>query len=128
MSSPTSPSLSEQLAAWAVGVRFDDLPAEVVEHTRLRILDVVGLALAGHDTPFGASVRAAVTRASAVRSSTLGTISAASTPMMTSTTISSIRVKPRDACVVRRRRALRKRKRVEVFTSASLGRVGSRES
>ena len=61
MNDPTSPSLSEQLAAWVVGVRFDDLPAEVVEHTRLRILDVVGLALAGHDTPFGASVRAAVT-------------------------------------------------------------------
>jgi hypothetical protein len=41
------------------------------------------------------SVRAAVTRASSARSSMFGTISAASTPMMTSTTISSIRVKPR---------------------------------
>jgi hypothetical protein len=46
------------------------------------------------------SVRAAVTRASSARSSMLGTISAASTPMITSTTISSIRVKPR----LRRRR------------------------
>ena len=60
--SPTSAgSLSEQLAGWAAGVRFDDLPTEVVEHTRLRILDVIGLALAGHDTPFGTSVREAVT-------------------------------------------------------------------
>ena len=41
------------------------------------------------------AVRAAVTRASSVRSSTFGTISAASTPMMTNTTSSSIRVKPR---------------------------------
>lgn len=41
------------------------------------------------------SVLAAVTRASSARSSTLGTINAASTPMMTSTTISSIKVKPR---------------------------------
>ena len=39
--------------------------------------------------------RAAVERASSARSSTLGTTSAASTPMMTSTTISSISVKPR---------------------------------
>jgi 2-methylcitrate dehydratase PrpD len=53
-------SMGEQLAAWAVGVRFDDLPDEVLEHTRLRILDVIGLALAGHDTPFGTSVREAV--------------------------------------------------------------------
>ena len=45
-------------------------------------------------------MRAAVTRASSARSSMLGTISAARTPMITSTTISSIRVKPR----LRRRR------------------------
>jgi hypothetical protein len=38
---------------------------------------------------------AAVTRASSARSITFGTIKAASTPMMTSTTISSMSVKPR---------------------------------
>src|SRR3989344_5976761 len=48
------------------------------------------------------SVRAAVTRASSARSSTLGTIRAASRPMMTSTTINSIRVKPR--CTARAQR------------------------
>src|SRR5947207_32858 len=47
------------------------------------------------------SVRAAVTRASSARSSTLGTIRAASTPMMTRTTISSISVKPRWTAVRR---------------------------
>ena len=41
------------------------------------------------------SVLAAVARASSARSSTLGTIKAASTPMMTKTTMSSIKVKPR---------------------------------
>ena len=52
-------SFSERLAEWAVGVDYDDLPDEVIANTRLRVLDVIGLALAGHDTPFGASVRAA---------------------------------------------------------------------
>ena len=53
----------------------------------------------------GTSVRAAMTRASSARSSTLGTMSAARTPMMTSTTMSSIRVKP--AWMLRRARDLR---------------------
>ena len=52
--------LASQLALWAAAVRFEDLPADVVASTKLRILDVVGLALAGADTPFGASTRAAV--------------------------------------------------------------------
>jgi 2-methylcitrate dehydratase PrpD len=52
--------LASQLASWVSGVRFEDLPADVVESTKLRILDVLGLALAGADTAFGASTRAAV--------------------------------------------------------------------
>ena len=32
----------------------------VIEHTRLRVLDVFGLMLAGLGTPFGCSVREAV--------------------------------------------------------------------
>lgn len=50
-------SYSEKLAAWARGIEFADLPADVVETTKYRILDVLGLALAGLGTPFGASVR-----------------------------------------------------------------------
>lgn len=49
--------LSQQLAAWACCARFEDLPEDVVAATRLRVLDVIGLALAGLETPFGRSVR-----------------------------------------------------------------------
>jgi 2-methylcitrate dehydratase PrpD len=51
-------ALASQLADWVSQVRFEDLPPDVVETTKLRILDVVGLALAGADTRFGRSIRA----------------------------------------------------------------------
>ena len=60
------PSYSEQLADWACALRFEDLPADVVASTKDRVLDVMGLALAGLTTPFGA----AVTRACAALSAT----------------------------------------------------------
>jgi 2-methylcitrate dehydratase PrpD len=50
-------ALSADLAAWAARVSFADLPADVVRATKLRVLDVMGLALAGADTAFGRSVR-----------------------------------------------------------------------
>ena len=53
------PSYSEQLADWVLGVRFADLPADVVEATKYRVLDVIGLALAGLGTPFGESLKRA---------------------------------------------------------------------
>jgi len=53
------PSCSEQLAQWASSLRFDALPTDVIESTKLRILDVMGLALAGLGTDFGQSVRRA---------------------------------------------------------------------
>jgi len=49
--------IASDIARWAAGVSFDDLPADVVSATRLRVLDVIGLALAGSETPFGRSVR-----------------------------------------------------------------------
>lgn len=57
LSAPASHSL--ELARWAAGVTFDDLPADVVAATKLRVLDVIGLALAGAETDFGRSVHAA---------------------------------------------------------------------
>jgi 2-methylcitrate dehydratase PrpD len=51
--------LAAVLADWVSGVTFDELPADVVESTKLRILDVMGLALAGSETAFGRSTRAA---------------------------------------------------------------------
>ena len=49
--------LSGKLAEWTCATEFDDLPADVVESTRFRVLDVIGLALAGLGTAFGQSVR-----------------------------------------------------------------------
>jgi 2-methylcitrate dehydratase PrpD len=40
-----------------VGVKFEDLPEDVIASTKLRVLDVIGLALAGAETDFGRSVR-----------------------------------------------------------------------
>ena len=50
---------SLELGLWASRTTYDDLPADVVEATKLRVLDVIGLALAGAETPFGHSVREA---------------------------------------------------------------------
>lgn len=52
-----SAPLSTQLAQWAAGLNFNDLPPDIVAATKLRILDVIGLALAGAETNFGRSVR-----------------------------------------------------------------------
>ena len=49
--------ISSDLAQWAARVSFDDLPPDVVQATKRRVLDVIGLALAGAATPFGRSVR-----------------------------------------------------------------------
>lgn len=54
-------SRSEQLARWAHSLTFEDLPADVVQSTKVRILDVMGLTLAGLGTAFGRSVRDAAT-------------------------------------------------------------------
>jgi 2-methylcitrate dehydratase PrpD len=53
------PPLSAELAIWASSAGFEDLPEDVVEATKLRVMDVIGLALAGAETPFGRSTRAA---------------------------------------------------------------------
>jgi 2-methylcitrate dehydratase PrpD len=53
-------ALASRVAAWVSTVEYEDLPVDVVASTKLRILDVIGLALAGADTPFGASTRAAI--------------------------------------------------------------------
>jgi 2-methylcitrate dehydratase PrpD len=52
--------LSSDLATWASRVRFEDLPADVVEATKLRVMDVIGLSLAGAETTFGKSTRDAI--------------------------------------------------------------------
>src|SRR5262249_55227601 len=57
---PPMKTCADQLSRWVSGVRFEDLPSDVVDNTCLRVLDVFGLVLAGSGTPFGRSVREAV--------------------------------------------------------------------
>ena len=66
--------IASDLAQWASRLAFDDLPADVVRATKLRVLDVIGLALAGAPTAFGRSVRdAAVALSTAGRARIFGT-------------------------------------------------------
>jgi 2-methylcitrate dehydratase PrpD len=51
-------TLAGELAEWVARVRYEDLPADVVDATKLRIMDVLGLALAGAETRFGRAIRA----------------------------------------------------------------------
>lgn len=50
---------ARDLAAWSSSLSFADLPQDVVLATKLRVLDIVGLALAGAQTDIGRSMRAA---------------------------------------------------------------------
>jgi 2-methylcitrate dehydratase PrpD len=51
--------LARTLGDWASRVAFADVPADVIAATKRRTLDVVGLSLAGADTPFGRATIAA---------------------------------------------------------------------
>lgn len=48
---------SQVIAEWVRATRFEDLPEDLVADVRLRILDVIGLSIAGGATPFGVAVR-----------------------------------------------------------------------
>lgn len=52
-------ALAETLAGWAAGLRFEDLPEEVVADTRRRILDTLGIIAAASTTPQTQAVRTA---------------------------------------------------------------------
>jgi 2-methylcitrate dehydratase PrpD len=51
------PSLSQQAAHWIKNVQFSDLPEEVIEDTKLRVLDYIGLILAAASMPIGKTFR-----------------------------------------------------------------------
>lgn len=57
--------LSSELADWAIGFSLDAAPAEVIQNTRLRLLDVVGVMIASDAHPSVASARRAVADADA---------------------------------------------------------------
>jgi 2-methylcitrate dehydratase PrpD len=50
-------SLADDVAHWSSTLRFEDLPSDVVQATKLRVLDITGLALAGSVTPLGRATR-----------------------------------------------------------------------
>ena len=67
-------AIAERVADWALHVDYRDLPSDVAHATRLRLLDVVGLALAGLQTEFGRGTRdAAVAMAPSGPSRIIGT-------------------------------------------------------
>jgi len=51
--------LSVSLSQWVADIGYDDLPPSVISDTKLRVLDVIGLSVAGGTTAFGAGVREA---------------------------------------------------------------------
>ncbi len=54
------PTQSERLASWFLNLGFEDLPDDVVEATKFRILDTLGVMLVAAETPIGSTVRDAV--------------------------------------------------------------------
>jgi 2-methylcitrate dehydratase PrpD len=54
------PTCTQAAAGWLVGIAAEALPEDVRAATRLRLLDVLGLALAAASTRFGAAARRAV--------------------------------------------------------------------
>jgi 2-methylcitrate dehydratase PrpD len=56
----TGPSISEQLAGFAVGLQYRNLPYAVQAHVRMLVLDALGCGLVGSITPEVAAVRRAV--------------------------------------------------------------------
>jgi len=52
---------SQTISTWVAGMSYGDLPDDVIASTRLRVLDVIGLSIAGSRTAFGTSVRKAAT-------------------------------------------------------------------
>lgn len=66
-------TFSQSIAQWVADTAFEDLPADVVADTRLRILDVIGLSIAGGTTPFGIGVRRTAETAPGMRCRLWGT-------------------------------------------------------
>lgn len=55
-------TISQQAAEWAANLSWGAIPPEVVEDGKCRILDILGVMLAGRDTELVAAVRRAVCR------------------------------------------------------------------
>ena len=67
----TAGSLSEQVARFAAELRYEDLPAEVIERVRLHTLDIVGVCLLGAPMDFARILRAVAGASGGAPESTL---------------------------------------------------------
>jgi 2-methylcitrate dehydratase PrpD len=56
------PTIAERYAAFAAGLRFEDIPDALIEKAALHILDTIGCALAATRTDYASSILAALTR------------------------------------------------------------------
>src|SRR5688500_10430700 len=65
-------TLSEELAGFTAGLRYEALPAAVVERVRLHALDIIGVCLAGAPLEFAAILRKMVAEESPPESTLLG--------------------------------------------------------
>ncbi|MEE8302903.1 MAG: MmgE/PrpD family protein [Candidatus Tectomicrobia bacterium] len=60
---------ARQIAEWAAGLRFNDIPDAVIADEKLRVLDILGVALAASTLPASAPVRTAALRLGASQES-----------------------------------------------------------
>ena len=58
-------SIAEEIAEFAIGLSYEDIPEEVIKIAKLQILDALGLGLLSNTTEIGRSVHRAVVGASA---------------------------------------------------------------
>ena len=66
-----TPPLAPQLADWVAGLRYDDLPPAVVDGIRDRLIDTVGVAIAGIGSDAGLAARAVAERWAGLEESTV---------------------------------------------------------
>jgi len=64
-------TLSEQLAGFAAALRYEDLPAQVVERVRLHAMDLVGVCLLGAPMPFAGILKGTAAASGGPAESTL---------------------------------------------------------
>jgi 2-methylcitrate dehydratase PrpD len=68
---PTAPGATAQLAAWASRLRYEDIPADVLDKIRLSIVDTLGVILAASTTEGANGIVEAATRFDSRRGATV---------------------------------------------------------
>jgi 2-methylcitrate dehydratase PrpD len=65
------PTAAQQIASWAGSLRYEDIPADVLEHAKLHVLDTLGCGLAAHATGVAAEGRATMAEQGGEREATV---------------------------------------------------------